>query len=106
MTMRCQSSVMLLPRFVGPRDAPHYLGMDRNRFNSEVRPSLTEVPIGTQEVAVGTINHGLKIVQRILNLAAGEWIDADGLTWLANAPKFRLLPDLNKRQPYPLDWDE
>ena len=32
------------------RDAPRYLGMDRNRFNSEVRPFLTEVPIGKQGV--------------------------------------------------------
>ena len=32
--------------------------------------------------SVGTINHGLKIVRRILNLAASEWIDEHGLTWL------------------------
>jgi len=32
------------------RDAPRYLGMDRNRFNAEVRPHLTEVPIGKQGV--------------------------------------------------------
>jgi hypothetical protein len=32
------------------RDAPAYLGMDRNRFNTEVRPYLTEVPIGTQGI--------------------------------------------------------
>ena len=25
------------------RDAPTYLGMDRNRFNSEVRPLLIEI---------------------------------------------------------------
>ena len=29
------------------RDAPGYLGMDRNRFNAEVRPHLIEIPIGT-----------------------------------------------------------
>ncbi len=38
------------PRIVRFRDAPHYLGMDRNRFNAEVRPYLTEVPIGTQGI--------------------------------------------------------
>lgn len=38
------------PRFIRFRDAPAYLGMDRNRFNAEVRPSLTEIPIGTQGV--------------------------------------------------------
>ena len=59
-----------------------------------------------QGVAVGTINHGLKVVRRILNLAATEWIDEYGLTWLVTAPKIRLLPDTNKRQPYPLNWEE
>ena len=38
----------LQPRVIRFRDAPYYLGMDRNRFNAEVRPYLTEVPIGTQ----------------------------------------------------------
>jgi hypothetical protein len=33
------------------RDAPAYLGMDRNRFNTEVRPGLTAVPIGAQGIA-------------------------------------------------------
>jgi predicted DNA-binding transcriptional regulator AlpA len=40
----------ILPRLIRFRDAPRYLGMDRNRFNSEVRPYLTEVPIGRQGV--------------------------------------------------------
>lgn len=56
--------------------------------------------------ATGTINHGLKIVRRILNLAASEWVDEQGLTWLPVAPKIRLLPDLHKRPPYPLSWEE
>ena len=38
------------PRVLRFRDAPIYLGMDRNRFNAEVRPHLTEVPIGTQGI--------------------------------------------------------
>jgi len=41
----------LLPRLLRLRDAPAYLGMDRNRFNAEVRPGLTEIPIGEQGVA-------------------------------------------------------
>ena len=41
----------LAPRLVRFRDAPFYLGMDRNRFNAEVRPCLTEIPIGTQGIA-------------------------------------------------------
>jgi hypothetical protein len=41
----------LLPRLVRLRDAPFYLGMDRNRFVKEVRPYLTAIPIGKQGVA-------------------------------------------------------
>ena len=43
--------VNLLPRLLRFRDAPRYLGMDRNRFNAEVRPGLTEIPIGRQGIA-------------------------------------------------------
>jgi hypothetical protein len=35
-------------RLIRLRDAPGYLGMDKNRFNAEVRPYLTEIPIGKQ----------------------------------------------------------
>jgi len=45
------ASIVLLPRLVRFRDAPGYLGMDRNRFNSEVRPQLTIIPIGQQGIA-------------------------------------------------------
>ena len=41
----------LLPCFIRMRDAPAYLGMDKNRFNRDVRPQLAEIPIGTQGVA-------------------------------------------------------
>jgi len=54
----------------------------------------------------GTINHGLKLVRRVLNLAASEWFDEHGMTWLHTAPKIKLLPDTNKRQPYPINWGE
>ena len=48
---RARETVVLLPRLVRFRDAPRYLGMDRNRFNQEVRPFLTTIPIGRQGVA-------------------------------------------------------
>src|SRR5271156_6288417 len=44
-------SASIAPRFIRLRDAPAYLGMDRNRFNREVRPLLTCIPIGIQGVA-------------------------------------------------------
>lgn len=53
-----------------------------------------------------TINHGLKVVRRILNLAAQEWMDEYGLTWLAHAPKIKLLPEHDLRDSYPLSWEE
>lgn len=39
------------PRFIRCKDAPAYLGMDRDRFNGEVRPHLIEIPIGVQGIA-------------------------------------------------------
>jgi hypothetical protein len=41
---------IVLPRLIRLRDAPQYLGMDPNRFNAEVRPYLTEIPIGKQGI--------------------------------------------------------
>lgn len=57
-------------------------------------------------VSTRTINHGLIIIRRILNLAASEWMDEFGLTWLTSAPKIKLLPEPDLRKPYPLSWDE
>ena len=39
------------PRFIRVKDAPAYLGMDKNRFNRLVRSSITEIPIGKQGIA-------------------------------------------------------
>ena len=40
--------VPVAPRFIRLRDASRFFGMDKNRFNREVRPHLTEIRIGTQ----------------------------------------------------------
>jgi integrase len=48
----------------------------------------------------------LQIIRHILNLAASEWMDEYGLTWLASAPKIKLLPEHDARKPYPLSWEE
>lgn len=53
-----------------------------------------------------TINFGLKTVRRILNLAATEWYDNSGQTWLFQAPKIKLLSERDSRKPYPLSWEE
>jgi len=49
-------SGQILPRLIRLRDAAHYLGMDPNRFNAEVRPYLIEIPIGKQGVAFDRID--------------------------------------------------
>jgi integrase len=73
------------------RDAPIYLSMDRNRFNGEVSPSLTEIPIGEQGIAFDRFE-------------LDAWVDEYGMTWLSSAPHIKLLSDTNKRKPYPLSW--
>ena len=49
-------SAQILPRLIRLRDAAHYLGMDPNRFNAEVRPYLTTIPIGRQGIAFDRID--------------------------------------------------
>ncbi len=62
---------------------------------------LTEVHMGSmqqfiearkkQGVKTRTINHAIQTVRHILNLAASEWLDENGRTWLEHAPKFKFL---------------
>lgn len=57
-------------------------------------------------VKTKSINAALAVVRRILNLAASEWMDDRGMTWLETAPKIRLFPVTDARPPYPLSPDE
>src|SRR5262249_51327885 len=58
-------------------------------------------------VKTRTINAALQTVRHILNLAATEWLDEYGLTWLHGAPKIKLLDERkDKRKPYRLSWEE
>src|ERR1039457_2491471 len=41
----------ITPRYIRHRDAPAYLGMCRDVFDAQVRPLLTEIPIGSRGVA-------------------------------------------------------
>jgi len=43
------------PRLLRLRDAPRYLGMDRHRFNIDVRSYVTEIKIGNHGVAFDTL---------------------------------------------------
>jgi hypothetical protein len=42
---------MILPRIIRMRDAPFYLGVNKNFFNSEIRPYLSAIKIGIQGIA-------------------------------------------------------
>lgn len=54
-----------------------------------------------------TINLGLALVRRILNLAARKWRDENGRTWLETPPLLTMLPLLGfQREPRPITWAE
>lgn len=59
-----------------------------------------------QGVKNRTINYALQTVRHLLNMAATEWLDEYGLTWLKSAPKIKLLQQRDARAPYPMSWDE
>lgn len=53
-----------------------------------------------------TINYGLAIVRRITLLAARSWRHEGGQAWLESAPQIRLLPERDRRHPYPMTFEE
>ncbi|MFC1578993.1 helix-turn-helix transcriptional regulator [Pseudomonadota bacterium] len=42
--------MQIQPRLIRLRDAPAYLGIDKNKFNRLVRPALSEVSLGNQTI--------------------------------------------------------
>ena len=46
----------ILPRLLRLKDAPSYLGMNKNLFNQLVRPYLISIPIGVQGIAFDRID--------------------------------------------------
>jgi hypothetical protein len=75
-TRHRSTSVVFSPRFIRLRDAPLYLGMDKNRFNRDVRPRLHAIPIGTQGVAFDRLD-------------LDAWADDAMLTRAADGPRPR-----------------
>jgi hypothetical protein len=57
-------------------------------------------------VKAKAINLSLEIVRRILRLAALEWRDERGMTWLETAPKIKLFPVTDARRPHSLSVEE
>ena len=78
--------------------------------------SLDRVHLGTlqgfikdrqgQGVKNRTVNAGLSLVRRILNLSSRLWRDENGLTWLEAPPLIQMLPLTDGRKPSPLSWEE
>lgn len=40
-----------IPRLIRQKSAPGYLAVDKNKFNAEIRPYLTEIPLGAKSLA-------------------------------------------------------
>ena len=79
--------------------------------------TLDQIHDGTLEVFVRdrkarglankTINLGLTLVRRMLNLAARKWRDENGKTWLETPPLLTLLPLIGHQcEPRPITWAE
>ncbi len=71
----------------------------------------TLAPYVTKRLGEGrahkTVNLGLGIVRRILNLAAKSWRDENCRTWLEHAPPITMLPLVgHQREPQPLTWGQ
>jgi len=60
----------------------------------------------TDGVKTKTINLSLETVRRILRLAADEWRDKRGATWLEMAPKIKLFRIVDARMPHSLSIEE
>jgi predicted DNA-binding transcriptional regulator AlpA len=75
-------AISTAPRIIRFRDAPAYLGMDRNRFNAEVRPFLTEVPIGTQGIGFDRLELDAWVDDYIARNGRPAWKGKS--TWDAN----------------------
>ena len=70
----------LIPRLIRLRDVPFYLGMDKNRFNAEVRPHLVEIRIGEQGIAFDRLDLDAWVDQyKSRNGRSGQLIGE--LTW-------------------------
>ena len=90
----------LLPKIV------EYIGhIPLHKIHSEtLKPYIIARQL--EDVKNSTINHGLQVVQHILNLAAKRWIDETGNTWLESAPEIQKLKLKDTRKPYQISWQE
>ena len=69
---------------------PYLAGRSLNEINRDCLTSLVQTKL-EHEVSPGTVNRMLALIRSILRKAALEW------DWLDKVPKFRLLPEPNRR---------
>lgn len=81
----------IAPRFIRFRDAPSYFGMDKNRFNADIRPSLTEIRIGRQGRAFDRLE---------MEAAAEEYKRRNGVP-VAQPERSKPLWEIKRRQASP-----
>jgi integrase len=67
---------------------------------------ITEDQYEMQPIKNKTVNHSLCAVRQILNLAARDWRDEQGMTWLATAPLITMLELTDQRPPHPIMWED
>src|SRR5580658_4154089 len=79
------------PRFIRLRDAPLFFGMDKNRFNREVRPHLTEIRIGIQGRAFDRLE---------MEVAAEEYKSRNGIP-VAHSERRKPAWEIRERQASP-----
>ncbi|MBL4866709.1 MAG: tyrosine-type recombinase/integrase [Pseudomonadales bacterium] len=77
-----------------------------NEIYNETLLEFKNVRLQEDKVKKKTVNLALQTVRQILNLAANEWRDENGLTWLDQAPKIKMLKVDDAAKPYPLKWAE
>src|ERR1700722_10899518 len=83
--------VPVAPRFIRLRDAPRFFGMDKNRFNREVRPRLTEIRIGVQGRAFDRLE---------MEAAAEEYKSRNGIP-VAHSERRKPAWEIRERQDSP-----
>ncbi|MHB8347998.1 MAG: tyrosine-type recombinase/integrase [Acidiferrobacterales bacterium] len=83
-------------------------GTLRTFIEADKTPVKVQRADGSEEIKVRsnkTVNLALGIVRRILNLAARDWRDDNGMSWLGTPPLITLLPLIGfQREPQPLTW--
>src|SRR5687768_584632 len=87
--MSSASARIILPRLIRMRDAPAYLGIDKNRFNAEVRPHLIEIPLGEHGIAFDRLDLDAWVDEYIARNGRKRETTVGGETWQNAQPVSR-----------------